>query len=446
MNEKKPNIDDIEKYKKDLHDIADDFGLGIEYEGFLDESKDIGKEIEEISEQEDSIKERISKKDMSKTKDTSKMEKDSKLEPISTPVLLTLKAYQRMIGYAIRYANSKLKKEEWREVYGILIGKIEEHKQVIVRDAIPVCVGEKTGVELEPIHYVDVSQIDQSIWRRSIENQKTDFIVGWWHTHPGLGFYFSKVDLTTQLGYQVPNHYAMGLVFDLTKRTKDSLGVAAFRARDPEYGIQSDYKPIEMKYNFKINEIIPKVKKFEETILKNMGKILKEINYIESILRKKKLAQLQRNFGLIMVPKRDIKATEDKEEAEEIEEKIYIWDPNFFKKSYRIPKFRERLENDIKNCENILRTHFNKDEIEKYEEKRLKFHKKFKKILEKPNEWYEKMILDFGNTIEKIYRYFNYLDTDERKIIEYFEERASDYYKILDNLNDKTKFDLEVKI
>ena len=59
------------------------------------------------------------------------MKKNKKIEPFKTPVLLTSKAYERIVGYAIRYANEDQNPDKWREVYGILIGSIENQSKVI---------------------------------------------------------------------------------------------------------------------------------------------------------------------------------------------------------------------------------------------------------------------------------------------------------------------------
>ena len=50
---------------------------------------------------------------------------------------------------------------------------------------------------------------------------------------------------------------------------------------------------------------------------------------------------------------------------------------------------------------------------------------------------------DFSKRIEVIFPYYSYLDTNERKVIEYFEERSSEYFKILDELNSRSKLILE---
>jgi len=373
------------------------------------------------------------------------MKKAKKIDPFKTPVLLTQKAYSRIVGYAIRYANQDMNPNKWREVYGILIGSIENNAKVIVKDAIPMVVGDRAGVKYENKQYVDMAQIDASVFERSIHDNKTDFIIGWFHTHPNFGFFFSPIDCMTQLGYQIPNPFAVGLVFDHSKIKSSSyfLGIAGLRLKDPERGISSTYDLIELKYEFEEEKMLKETENILNKINKNMEKVLREVNYIDEVLRKKVLGQLQRNFGLILVPKEDVIITDDEEIAEENERYLYEWDPEFFKKSYRIPKFREKIEGIIATAYDDLDKLIEKEENEKYETKKVKLTKKIQNILKKPNEWYDKLMGEFSKKIENIYPLYDYLDTNERKVIEYLEERSSEYYKILEELNKRSKLKLE---
>ncbi len=373
------------------------------------------------------------------------MTKDKKIDPFYAPVLLTLKAYKRIVGYAIRYANKNLNPEKWREVYGILIGSVEDDGEVIVKDAIPMVVGDRAGVKYENKQYVDMAQIDASVFERSIQDKRNDFIVGWFHTHPGFGFFYSPTDCMTQLGYQIPNPSAVGLIFDHCEKESELhfLGIAGLRLKNPERGISSTYDLIKLKYELDKKTMVEKVSKVVKKVNSNMRKVLNEIKYIDDILRSKALAQLQRNYGLILVPKEDVIITENEKVAEDDELYLYEWDPEFFKKSYRIPKFREKIEKLITIAYDELDKLIEKKEIEKYDNKKLKLTKKLKTILMKPNEWYDKLIKDFSKKVEEIFPYFIYLDTNERKVIEYFEERSSEYSKILDDINRRAKLNLE---
>ena len=373
------------------------------------------------------------------------MKKKKGVKPSYTPVFLTLKAYERIVGYAIRYANNSMNPGNWREVYGILIGTVENNEKVIVKDAIPIMAGDRAGVAFENKQYVDTAQIDASIYERSIQDMKNDFIIGWWHTHPNMGFFYSVVDRTTQLGYQIPNPYAVGLIFDHCKRESEEnyLGIAGLRLKDPDFGMRSPFTLVEVNFEYDKETMMKKTNKVIKTVSKNMNRVLKEINYIDNVLRKKNLAQLQRNYGLILVPKEDIKITDNEQEAEEDERFLYEWDPNIYKKTYRIPKFREKIEKAVSEAYDELDKLPKGGESEDYEIRRKKLTKKIHTILKKPNDWYEKLIEEFSKRIEIISPFFTYLDTDERKVIEYFEERSSEYCRILDNLNIRAELNLE---
>ena len=205
------------------------------------------------------------------------MKEKKKITPFSSAVVLTLKAYRRIVGYAIRYANQNLKPDKWREVYGILVGSIEKNSKLIVKDAIPMIVGDRAGVKYESKQYVDMAQIDASVFERSVQDNKEDFIIGWWHTHPGFGFFYSPIDCMTQLGYQIPNPYAVGLIFDHCKKdtNENLLGIAGLRLKDPDLGMSSTYDLIELSYETDQKTMVQKVDKDIIRINKEMKDILK---------------------------------------------------------------------------------------------------------------------------------------------------------------------------
>ena len=74
-------------------------------------------------------------------------------------------------------------------------------------------------------------------------------------------------------------------------------------------------------------------------------------------------------------------------------------------------------------------------------EKRNK-KKKIQSMLKTPNEWYDKLINDLSKRTEIIFPYYSYLDTNERKVIEYLEERSSEYCNLLDELNERSELNL----
>ena len=348
---------------------------------------------------------------------------------IRSPVYLKYKAYDKIIGYATRYANEYINKKEWKEVFGILIGTVKEDYLVIVKDAIPIRVGGKAEVELDSIHYVDVSQIDETIYEQDKESNSTDFIVGWWHSHPNLGFFFSETDCQTQLGYQSPNPFAVGIIFDLTKIKEESKGIAALRLENPNKGKFSKYLNVDLLFNRK--EIDHKTQKVILKIQKNIDIAIKELNYVESVLVKKELAQFQKSYGLVLIPKNESIPFADDDRGSE----SYEWNYESLIVSYEIPAFREKIENKIlnyeKNIERLIENNLD-NEFKSYQQK---FKLELKTTLEKPNAIYSTLIEKFVKSMNVVNPYVQYLDTDERKVIEIFQNKISKYYKILSNFN-----------
>lgn len=370
----------------------------------------------------------------------------NKIDP-SLPSIVSLKAYRRMVIYGLRYANFDLKSKDWREVYGILVGNVGEDGVCHVIDAIPMIVGDRAGVVYETKTYVDMAQIDQSIYERAVNDETGQFICGWWHTHPGFGFFFSEVDTYTQLGYQIPNPYAVGLVFDHTEKTEYFPGLEGLRLDDPNRGVLAEYVNSELKFDRPFEEIKENIDIAVEAILPRFSEITTALDHIHEVLRKKKMAQIQRNYGLILVPRSEKKITDDEELAEEEEDKyLYEWDPDFYKKKYRVPKFRETIENKItkatQRLEKITKTKKSKkfDPAKKLEETKNKIREEIMEMLQKPKAWIEKLKDMFSERIIIIDPYYDYLDTDERKIIEYLSERVNEYEKELENIEDKIKF------
>ncbi|KKK87414.1 hypothetical protein LCGC14_2753510, partial [marine sediment metagenome] len=62
---------------------------------------------------------------------------------IGKPVVVKADAYKTIILYASRYANQAIKPEEWKEIYGVLIGSTTE-ELVIVEHAEALTFGHAT--------------------------------------------------------------------------------------------------------------------------------------------------------------------------------------------------------------------------------------------------------------------------------------------------------------
>lgn len=372
-----------------------------------------------------------------------------KVDPES-PCIISMKAYRRIVVYALRYANNDIRPKNWREAYGILIGHIKNDNICYISDAIPMVVGGRAGVKFETKQYADMAQIDETLYERYLNEQSDDFIIGWWHTHPGFSWFFSRVDTATQLGYQGPNPYAIGLIYDHTEQTINVSGIKGLRLVDVSRDIYSKYAFAELKFDVPVDQAINNANNEAKELLPKFKEIKEILQYIHNILRKRLMAQLQRNFGLILVAKRDKKITTSEELAEEEADRyLYEWDPKFLEKKYRVPHYREKLEKEIvkskRKLKKILKdqTSTKSEAKTKFEEAKKKIQGELEKKLLKPKEWLGKIKDRFNEKLNVIRPYYDYLDTAERKIVEYLEERLNSYTKELEIIEEKLKFNIK---
>ena len=156
-------------------------------------------------------------------------------------VKLSFDAYISIILHAMRFANAKLPMDAWKEIYGFLIGKLDGD-DVIIENAVPMAHGSSVEVEFDDEHYIKSAQIDSMAAERNL------FMVGWYHSHPGLGLFLSNTDIKNHLGYQGPNPKAVALVFDHTKlNPPDHAGFEIFKLDDPNLGTMSDFHEIKFE-------------------------------------------------------------------------------------------------------------------------------------------------------------------------------------------------------
>ena len=179
-------------------------------------------------------------------------------------VILNKKVYLTIVAAAVRYANARIPKDEWLEVSGIFTGKNEKN-DVIITAAYPIMHQEldKDAVidqyKWSDEDYEALYIIDDEAFSRD----PPEFVVGWWHTHPGFKCMLSHIDIRTTLSYQQNNPLAISLVFnpmrlirqievadkkgDPDKPLKNDPGFKIFRLDDVDSGIEASYHPAEYK-------------------------------------------------------------------------------------------------------------------------------------------------------------------------------------------------------
>lgn len=138
-------------------------------------------------------------------------------------VQIKAKAYKDIVLHASRFCNSKIPRGKWKEVYGFLVGTIQDD-DVIIDDAVPMTHGGSTEVQFEEKHYIEAAELDAKL-----AGEGQNFIVGWYHSHPGLGLFLSSVDIQNHMGFQGPNPKSIALVFDPVKLLDGHAGFEIFR-------------------------------------------------------------------------------------------------------------------------------------------------------------------------------------------------------------------------
>ncbi|MHA1150576.1 MAG: Mov34/MPN/PAD-1 family protein [Promethearchaeota archaeon] len=181
------------------------------------------KETKEKKEEKDIKLEKEREKDIKEKKEEIQEEDpESEEKKYEKPIILTAEAYKTIILYASRYANQAIPPEEWKEIYGILIGYTDD-EFVYIERAEALTYGQATDVQLNTKHYIFIDEIQQKL----DEEGKGYFMVGWWHSHPGLDLFFSDIDIYNQLAFQQNNPDFCGLVFDHTqlgKKKEEKIG------------------------------------------------------------------------------------------------------------------------------------------------------------------------------------------------------------------------------
>jgi len=168
-------------------------------------------------------------------------------------VIIPKKAYLTIVAACVRFANARITKEDWTEVHGIFLGKNlgkGGNDDVLISVAYPIMheIFDESLVvdryELSEEDHVNLALIEEKGFETG------EFIVGWWHSHPGFKIMLTGLgDIKTTMYWQSINPLAIALVFnperlvrqiELPKRKGDPIiqlkndpGFKIFRLDDP---------------------------------------------------------------------------------------------------------------------------------------------------------------------------------------------------------------------
>jgi len=207
------------------------------------------------------------KEEKEETKETAEGKEKGKEEEVKVAkekkelITFNYKALNKIIRHGMRFSNPNIPQEKWVECMGFVVGNVNKGK-IEIKDAIPMVHGNLVEVEFQDEHYAKADEINQSLTNEN-------WIIGWYHTHPGHGLFLSAVDKINHSGYQSLNSKAIALVFDPSKfddKSKLKEYIKIFRLSYPELREKSGFIEIEdIEVVFPLHEILAAV--YESSML-----------------------------------------------------------------------------------------------------------------------------------------------------------------------------------
>lgn len=176
---------------------------------------------------------------------------------IEANIAITVKAILKIASHSLKYAHSKIRRERWVEVIGLLAGKMDNTRNILhVEDAYPM--GHGTAVYAEIKDYRNYVRAYKDIKKNKL------FICGWYHSHPSYGCFMSKEDLGTQARYQKLWDKAIALVIDPYQINGTSLGFEIYRA---DFNTKKWFSvPFDIKGNIDVR-MLPEIIEFINPII-----------------------------------------------------------------------------------------------------------------------------------------------------------------------------------
>eukprot|EP00300_Choanocystis_sp_HF-7_P036493 c52347_g1_i1.p1 GENE.c52347_g1_i1~~c52347_g1_i1.p1 ORF type:complete len:309 (+),score=68.91 c52347_g1_i1:43-969(+) len=123
------------------------------------------------------------------------------------------------------------------EVMGLLLGTFVDDYTISVVDAFAMPQS-GTGVSVEAVDHVFQTEMLEML----AQTNRTQLVVGWYHSHPGFGCWLSSVDVNTQKSFEQLNERAVAVVVDPLQSVKGKVVVDCFRSI-PQHAILSGREP-----------------------------------------------------------------------------------------------------------------------------------------------------------------------------------------------------------
>merc|ERR1719299_357834 len=115
------------------------------------------------------------------------------------------------------------------EVMGLMLGEFIDDYTVRVVDVFSMPQsGNSVSVEaVDPVFQTKMLDMLKQTGR-------PEMVVGWYHSHPGFGCWFSGTDVNTQQSFEQLNPRAVGVVVDPVQSVKGKVVIDCFRCLNPQ--------------------------------------------------------------------------------------------------------------------------------------------------------------------------------------------------------------------
>eukprot|EP00922_Rhytidocystis_sp_ex-Travisia-forbesii_P051851 GHVS01076982.1.p1 GENE.GHVS01076982.1~~GHVS01076982.1.p1 ORF type:complete len:340 (+),score=43.25 GHVS01076982.1:62-1021(+) len=115
------------------------------------------------------------------------------------------------------------------EVMGLMLGEFIDDYTVRVVDVFSMPQsGNSVSVEaVDPVYQTDMLE-------QLKRTGRPEMVVGWYHSHPGFGCWFSGTDVNTQQSFEQLNPRAVGVVVDPIQSVKGKVVIDCFRLINPQ--------------------------------------------------------------------------------------------------------------------------------------------------------------------------------------------------------------------
>ncbi|KAL8430158.1 hypothetical protein Efla_001822 [Eimeria flavescens] len=114
------------------------------------------------------------------------------------------------------------------EVMGLMLGEFIDDFTVRVVDVFSMPQS-GNSVSIEAVDYVYQTEMLDQLKRTG----RPEMVVGWYHSHPGFGCWFSGTDVNTQQSFEQLNQRAVGVVIDPIQSVKGKVVMDCFRLINP---------------------------------------------------------------------------------------------------------------------------------------------------------------------------------------------------------------------